>query len=90
MTIIDARDTMMSIYRPIPGALLIPLTVLRSGIPLTLLAAKDKPIVVCCGDGVKIRPQVTHLLHQAGHTRTVNLQRGIEGWGGAGFPVRKS
>lgn len=87
--IIDVRGQAVSEYRHIPGALLIPLSVLRAGSPPLPAAAKSKPIVVYCGDGVKTGPEATHILRQAGYTNAVNMTRGYEGWHGAKLPLAK-
>lgn len=87
--IIDVRGEAKSKYQHIPGALLIPLTVLRAGIPPALAAVKDKPILVYCGDGVTTGPQATRILREAGYSKVVNLKPGIEGWVDAKLPVQK-
>lgn len=87
--VIDVREKKQFDYRHIPGAILIPVAVLRSGIPASIAYAKDKPIVVYCGDGVTHGPEGTELLNKAGFKKAVNIQRGIEGWAGAGLPVKK-
>ena len=88
-TIINVRATVVSEYGHIPGALLIPLAVLRAGIPPLLAATKDKTIVVYCGDGVKTGPEATHILRQAGYS-VVNMKPGVEAWSSAGLPVSKT
>jgi rhodanese-related sulfurtransferase len=88
--VIDVRGQAVSEYRHIPGALLIPLAVLRTGIPGSLAAHKDQRIVVYCGDGVHIGPEATHLLRQAGYAHAVNMTLGYSGWIDAKLPVVKS
>jgi rhodanese-related sulfurtransferase len=88
-TVIDVRGREQFDVRHIPGAILVPLAALHAGIPQSLEAAKNKPIVVYCNDGVRTGPEATHVLRQAGFTNAVNLKTGIEGWTGAGLPVAK-
>lgn len=70
----------------LPGAMLIPLQALEARLA-SLEVAKTQPIVVYCGNGSSLGPEAAHRLSQAGFTRVVNLQPGIEGWRGAGLPV---
>ena len=88
--VIDARSESSYGGRHIPGAMLIPLAVLRAGIPLDLLALREREIVVYCNKGRHIGPEATHLLNEAGFARAVNLESGIEGWAAAGQPVEGS
>jgi len=67
--------------------MLVPLAVLEAGIPASLSAAKDKPVVVYCGNGSTRGPEGTHLLHQTGFSQAVNLRPGLEGWAKAGLPI---
>lgn len=85
--VLDVREQAQFDYRHVPGAMLVPLTVLHSGIPLSLIVAKDKTIVVYCNDGHTRGPEATHILRQAGFTKAVNMKSGIEGWAGAGLLV---
>ncbi len=87
--VIDVREEDKYHSRHIPGALSIPLAILRMGIPGSLSHAMDKPIVVYCGDGVTTGPEGTQLLNQAGFTQAVNVKAGIGGWADAGLPVQK-
>lgn len=87
--IIDVRSEEKYKQGHIPGAILIPITLLRTGIPVSIAQAKSKPIVVYCNDGVTTGPEGTHLLNKAGYTKAVNVKSGIEGWTGAGLPVQK-
>ena len=87
--VIDVRSEEAYKHRHIPGALLMPLSVLRAGIPASLAYAKDKPVVVYCSDGVTTGPEGTHLLNKAGYTKAVNIKSGIEGWAGAALPIQK-
>lgn len=86
--VIDARSEGAYDGRHIPGALLVPLTILRAGIPDDLLLYKDKEIVVYCSKGLQVGPEATHILNQAGFSHAVNLKSGIEGWADAGQPVQ--
>jgi rhodanese-related sulfurtransferase len=87
--VVDVRGAEQFAYRHIPGAVLIPLEVLRTAIPASIAAAKQKSVVVYCGDGISHGPEATHLLQQAGFKKAVNLKSGIEGWSNAGLPIRK-
>jgi rhodanese-related sulfurtransferase len=87
--VIDVRKEDAFRHRHIPGALSIPLEVLRNGIPASLAQAKDKPVVVYCGDGVTTGPEGTHILNKAGYNRAVNIKTGIDGWSSAGLPVQR-
>jgi rhodanese-related sulfurtransferase len=85
--VVDVRESDAFNTRHIPGAILIPLEVLRAGVPASFSAAKDQPVVVYCGDGVTSGPEATHLLNTAGYTKAVNLEPGMAGWATAGRPV---
>jgi rhodanese-related sulfurtransferase len=89
--VIDVRGRPQFDIRHIPGALLITLDELRHGIPARILAeAKERQIVVYCGEGLSLGPEGTHILNKAGYANAVNLKSGIEGWVAAGQPIRKS
>jgi rhodanese-related sulfurtransferase len=85
---IDVRDQEKFAYRHLPNAVLIPLVVLRAGIPASLAAAKAQPIVVYCNRGLAHGPEATHLLRAAGFFQAANLASGIEGWADAGMPIK--
>ena len=87
--VVDVRGQDQFNYRHLPGAVLIPLTVLRSGIPASLAAAKEQKIVIYCNEGLAHGPEATHILRQAGFTNVVNMKAGIESWSGAGCPIKK-
>ena len=87
---IDVRDQEKFAYRHLPTAVLVPLVVLRVGIPAWLEASKTKPIIVYCNRGVSHGPEATHLLQAAGFTQVANLTSGIEGWSEAGMPIKSS
>ena len=87
--VLDVRGQEQFTARHLPGAIVIPLAVLQSGIPASLVAAKDRPIVVYCNQGLLHGPEATQILHQAGFTHAVNLKAGIEGWAEAGLPIIK-
>jgi rhodanese-related sulfurtransferase len=87
--VIDVRSKERYGQGHIPGAMLVPITVLRAGIPASVAHARDKPLVVYCNDGATTGPEGTHLLNRAGYKNAVNVKAGIEGWTGAGLPVRK-
>lgn len=87
--VIDVRSRERYGQGHVPGAILIPITVLRAGIPASIAHAKDKQLVVYCNDGATTGPEGTYLLNQAGYKNAVNVKAGIEGWTGAGLPVRK-
>ncbi len=87
--VIDVRGAEAYARQHIAGALLIPLEVLRAAIPASLASAKDKPIVVYCGEGLSKGPEGAHLLQLAGYTHAASLKPGMEGWAAAGMPVSK-
>jgi rhodanese-related sulfurtransferase len=87
--VIDVRGAEAYHTSHIPGAISLPLALLHSGIPQSIMQAKMKPVVVYCGDGVKSGPEGTHLLNKAGFANAVNIKSGIEGWEKAGLPVQK-
>lgn len=85
--VVDVRERAAYEARHLPGAVLAPLSSLEHAIPAALLAVRDLPIVVYCGDGRTIGPKGTHLLNAAGLTQAVNLKPGIQGWASAGLPI---
>lgn len=87
--VVDVRGPEAYGARHIPGALNIPLDVLRTAIPAALAGSIAKPVVVYCGDGVTIGPQGTALLNKAGYAKAVNVDQGIQGWAAAGLPIAK-
>lgn len=84
--VIDVRESPKT---HLPGAMLIPLEVLGAHLS-RLEAAKAQSIVVYCGNGTTRGPRAAEILTQAGFTRVVNLEPGIEGWRAAGLPVAAS
>lgn len=87
--VVDVRGKSAYDARHIPGALNIPLGTLSDGVPATLAKAKAESIVVYCGDGVKMGPEGTALLNNAGFSKAVNVEKGIQGWADAGLRVVK-
>lgn len=87
--VIDVRYQEQYVSRHLAGAVLVPLEILRAGVPVWLAAAKDKPVVVYCNEGLGHGPEATHILQQAGFTNVVNMRSGIEGWTASGLPVDK-
>ena len=87
--VIDVRGQDPFDYRHLPAAVLVPLAVLRAGIPLALSHAKDRQIVVYCNDGHTSGPEATQILLQHGFKDVVNMKSGIEGWANAGLPIVK-
>lgn len=83
--VIDVRGKEAFATRHIPGAILFPLDDLHGFVADKINAARDSPIVVYCGDGVRSGPEGTAILNQAGFANAVNLKGGIEGWQKAGF-----
>lgn len=77
--VIDVRDAAVARASHVPGAILIPLEVLRSSLS-QVGADRARPIVVYCGDGARRGPEATAVLNQAGYANAVNLKGGIEGW----------
>jgi rhodanese-related sulfurtransferase len=87
--VIDVREQDKFNARHIPGALLVPLAILRLGIPASLSSPKDRPVLVYCDDGVSSGPESADLLTKGGFTHVANLESGFEGWDRAGFPVER-
>lgn len=88
--VIDVRPKDKYDGRHIPGAISLPLEVLKHSIPATLAAVKTKPIVVYCGEGTSLGPEGTQALNAAGYSGAVNLKSGIGGWADSGLPVQRS
>ena len=89
--VIDVRGQEQFDHRHIPGAILISVDELNRGIPAKLQAeARERPIIVYCGQGLGLGPEGTAILNKAGFARAVNLKSGIDGWVAAGLPVVKS
>ena len=86
--VIDVRSAEQFAFRHLPGAVLVSLELLRAGIPPSIAAARDKPVVVYCNQGLLHGPEATRLLQQAGFTQAVNMRSGIEGWAAAGLPIK--
>ena len=70
----------------IPGALQIPLENLAARLS-ELEHARNRTIVVYCGEGSTRGPDAVALLNKAGFRDVVNLAPGFAGWKEAGRPV---
>lgn len=79
-------DVRAGVGAHIPGALLIPLENLAARLG-ELEQAKNRQIVVYCGNGSTRGAEAVHLLTRAGFTSVVNLAPGFAGWQAAGKPV---
>lgn len=88
--VIDVRPESAYDDRHIPGALLIPLAMLRAGIPAELEGLKEQDIVIYCNQGTQVGKEATHILNEAGYARARNLRSGISGWADAGQPITES
>lgn len=88
--VVDVREPEAFKNRHLPGAVSIPLSQLRNGVPASLSTARDQSIVVYCGDGSTIGPEGTRTLNDAGYGRAVNMKSGIQGWKDAGHPIEGS
>lgn len=88
--VIDVRSKDAFDYRHMPPAVLIPLAILRAGIPSSLAEAKEQQIVVYCNDGHSSGPEAAHILRQHGFSKVGNMKSGIEGWAAAGLPLVKA
>lgn len=86
-TVVDVRGKSAYDAGHLAGAISLPLDTLRFSVPGDLGAAKDKPVLVYCGDGVTTGPEATALLLQAGFKTAVNMTPGFGGWRRAGLPV---
>lgn len=89
-TVVDVRGKGAYDTEHLAGAISVPLDELRDGIPAALTEAKDKPVLVYCGDGVTTGPEATYLLMQAGFKTAVNMTPGFGGWRRAGLPVAEN
>lgn len=87
--VVDVRGKEAFDARHIPGAINVPLETLRTAIPLALAQAIVAPVVVYCGDGVRIGPEGTSILNKGGFSKAVNMKSGIQGWADAGLTVAK-
>ncbi|MFN7219829.1 MAG: rhodanese-like domain-containing protein [Burkholderiales bacterium] len=87
--IVDVRPRDRWAEGHIPGAISAPLSEIRNGIPKSLEAAKDKPIVVYCGDGEGSGPPATIALNRAGYDKAVHLNGGFGNWTSGGLPTTK-
>jgi rhodanese-related sulfurtransferase len=87
--VVDVRGPESFKEGHIPGAIPIPLEILRQDIPASLIDAKAKSVVVYCGHGQGRGPEGTRLLAKAGFARAANLRSGLEGWKTAGLPLEK-
>lgn len=85
--IVDVRSREAYAARHIADAISAPLDELSAAIPASIAAARDRPILVYCGDGSRLGPQATQLLNRAGYAKAMNLAPGLGGWADAGLPV---
>lgn len=83
--LIDVREPDEYAQVHAPGSRLIPLSQLPQRIK-ELQAAKDQPIALICRSGNR-SGQAQQLLEQAGFSKTVNVQGGMNAWGKAGLPL---
>ena len=86
--VIDVRDRAMSGSAHLPGAMLVPLETLSTRLPQIKEAARERPVVVYCGNGTTRGPEATRKLKEAG-VDARNLQPGASGWSAAGMPMAK-
>lgn len=49
---------------------------------------KDKPLIVCCAAGVRSAKACGELT-KLGFSRVYSLAGGVDGWVGAGYPIKK-
>lgn len=49
---------------------------------------KDKPLIVCCAAGMRSAKACSELT-KLGFARTYSLAGGVDGWVGAGYPIKK-
>ena len=87
--VFDVREADKYDNRHIPGAISLPLSLLKAGIPLIYESLKTNDIVIYCGDGVTTGPVATAILNDAGYAKAVNIKSGIQGWVDEGFPIDK-
>ncbi len=79
-------DVRAGVGSHIPGALQIPLENLAARLS-ELEHARNRTIVVYCGEGSTRGPDAVALLNKAGFNDVVNLAPGFAGWKEAGRPV---
>jgi rhodanese-related sulfurtransferase len=83
--VIDVRPRDAYDRERVPGALSVPVGELERRLP-ELAAAKDRPIVVYCGDG-NSGARATRTLNENGFADTANVRGGIAAWKDAKLPV---
>ena len=88
--IIDVRSEEAFDARHIAGAIVIPLAVLRAGIPDIIALRKHIQIIVYCNMGLSKGPEATHILQKAGFQNVANIKSGIEGWEAEGLPITRA
>ena len=86
--VVDVRSAEAFAAHHVAGAIHIPLDEMHAAVAANkVTAARDKPIVVYCGDGARSGPEGTAILNAAGFVNAVNLKGGLEGWQKAGMPT---
>ncbi len=88
--VIDVRKRGSFDEQHIPGALSMPVEILRTEIPAIVAGVLGRPIIVYCASGSGRGPEGTWLLNRAGFAGAVNLESGIEGWRASGQPLTRS
>lgn len=85
--VLDVRDAEEFAGGHLPDALNIPLAKLaeRAG---ELEKYKAKPIIVCCAAGMRSGKGCA-ALSKLGFSRVHSLAEGVDGWVGAGYPIKK-
>ncbi|WP_409482723.1 rhodanese-like domain-containing protein [Noviherbaspirillum sp. ST 5-3] len=87
--VLDVRQRAAYETKHIAGAILAPVEALSAAIPASLAQARERAIVVYCGDGSTLGPEGTYVLNKAGYSQAVNLKAGIQGWAAAGLPIEQ-
>lgn len=85
--IVDVREADEFAAGHLPEAKNIPVGKLADRIG-ELEKFKDKPIIICCASGMRSNKACSELKKQ-GFEKLYNLSGGVDGWVGAGYPIKK-
>lgn len=85
--IVDVREVDEFANGHLPEAKNIPLAKLTERVG-ELEKFKDKPLLVCCAAGMR-SAKACGELSKLGFARVYSLAGGVDGWVGAGYPIKK-
>lgn len=85
--VIDVREADEFAAGHLPDAKNIPVGKLAERVG-ELEKFKDKPIILCCASGMRSNKACAEL-KKHGFARLHNLTGGVDGWVGAGYPIKK-